>query len=123
MSSIALGHNVAHRPRVRRPAAPAGDAVRPSRMTFLWRRALVLSVLLSVVFAMVAGVANVAAGADAGPRETATVTVEPGETLWDVAVETAPDGVDPRRQLAEIRELNSVSPADLRAWSVVLVPA
>jgi hypothetical protein len=50
------------------------------------------------------------------------VVLQPGETLWDVAVRSAPPGVDVRRQLADIRQLNGFDGATLDAWTVVLLP-
>jgi hypothetical protein len=50
------------------------------------------------------------------------VVLQPGETLWDVAVRSAPPGVDARRQLAEIRRLNGFGGGTLEAWTVVLLP-
>lgn len=62
--------------------------------------------------------------ADAGPtdRVAGEAVVDPGETLWDVAVANAPSGVDPRTYLAEIRELNGFASATVPAWTVVLLP-
>ena len=63
--------------------------------------------------------------ADAGPtdRVAGEAVVDPGETLWDVAVANAPSGVDPRTYLAEIRDLNGFASATVPAWTVVLLPA
>jgi hypothetical protein len=51
------------------------------------------------------------------------VVLQPGETLWDVAVRSAPAGVDPRRQLDDIRRINGFGPGAHDAWTVVLIPA
>jgi Tfp pilus assembly protein FimV len=62
----------------------------------------------------------------AGPAEPVAaghVVLQPGETLWDIAVRSAPAGVDARRQLDRIRRLNGFGPGALDAWTVVLVPA
>ena len=121
MSSIALGHH----PGLR-PAAPTRRCGRVDRQraVFVRRRILVAAAVLMTVLVLSLGIGAVGVGARTGEAEVAgTVTVAPGETLWEVAVSTAPDGVDPRQQLAEIRELNGLSPSEVRAWTVVLIPA
>jgi hypothetical protein len=50
------------------------------------------------------------------------VVLQPGETLWDIAVRSAPPGVDARRQLADIRRINGFGGGPLEAWTVVLLP-
>ena len=120
MSSLALGH---HPALPTTASSPRWHRARPSRVTFLCRRAAVITVLLIAVFALGVGIGRAGAGGQAGHDVAGTVTIEPGETLWDVAVATAPDGVDPRRQLAEIRHLNTLTSAKVRPWMVVLIPA
>lgn len=66
------------------------------------------------------------AGAGADPQQPAIVgnaTVEPGQTLWDVAVAHAPDGSDPRAYLRKIRDLNEIDAGSIPPWTVVLLPA
>jgi len=79
---------------------------------------------LAVALLLGAGVARAALD---GPAETVVaghVVLQPGETLWDIAVRSAPAGVDPRRQLDTLRRLNGFGPgAALDAWTVVLIPA
>lgn len=50
-----------------------------------------------------------------------TAVVAPGETLWDVAVTHAPEGVDPRSYLEDLRHLNGGSAVE--PWTVVDLPA
>lgn len=110
-----------------RARPPAGDtAARPSRptaATFRRRRAVVVLAALALVFA--AMVLFDRGGAEAGLEEPVDghTVVEPGSTLWDVAVETAPDGVDPRAQLEDLRELNGLEGSEVAEWTVVLLPA
>jgi hypothetical protein len=68
-------------------------------------------------------IGRVGAEAELEDKIAGHVVVQPGETLWDVAVATAPDGVDPREQLRAVAELNGLDSSSLDAWSVVLVPA
>jgi hypothetical protein len=82
--------------------------------------------LLLVAALLVGGVAGLARGAFAAPEDPVVaghVVLQPGETLWDVAVRSAPVGVDPRRQLDTLRRLNGFGPGALDAWTVVLIPA
>lgn len=79
--------------------------------------------VLALVVLLIAAVGQLGASADLEDRVAGHVVIEPGETLWDVAMATAPDGVDPRDQLAEIQELNGIRAADVDAWTVVLLPA
>ena len=87
---------------------------------------------LRIVASLLAGLLLLGAGATlmrtvlAAPAEPVAaghVVLQPGETLWDVAVRSAPAGVDTRRQLDAIRRLNGFGPGTLDAWTVVLIPA
>ena len=96
---------------------------RPSPATF-WRRRLMLVVGLLFVGLLLLGVfGQVGASADLADRVDGHVIVEPGQTLWDVALMTAPDGVDARAHLAAIEDLNGVRADDVQAWNVILLPA
>jgi hypothetical protein len=101
----------------RRPA-PA-----PSRAIFWRRRAVAVVVLLVTAFVFTALIGSVGAEAELEEKVAGHVVVQPGESLWDVAVDTAPDGVDPREQLRAVSELNGLESSSLDAWSVVLIPA
>ncbi len=95
----------------------------PTRASTWRRRAVAVVLVLTLLLLLAAAVGQVGASADLEDRVSGHVVIEPGETLWDVAVATAPDGVDPRAQLASIRELNGFGGADVDAWTVVLLPA
>jgi hypothetical protein len=78
-------------------------------------------VALLVGAILMAGVARADAGA---PASGGHVVVQPGETLWDVAVRSAGPGVDPRLQLQRLRDLNALPHGGaVDAWTVVLLPA
>lgn len=98
-----------------RAQPPARDRSHGRRRT-AWFLALAVALLLAVT----------AGGrfADADPVDAVAgqTVVEPGETLWDVAVANAPEGVDHRAYLAEIRSLNGLTSATVPAWTVVLLP-
>jgi hypothetical protein len=103
--------------RERRPA------VAPSRTVYWVRRAVVLGILAVVVLALGAGVNRlVAAPADA-PSVAGAAVLEPGDTLWDLAVEHTPTGQDVRTTLRAIQTLNGFQGATVPVWTVVLLPS
>jgi Tfp pilus assembly protein FimV len=105
------------------PVQPAADAVRrPVRLT---RRGQLVVLLAAVVLLVVAfSVGRTASHADtaapAGPALTQT-TVQPGDTLWSVALRIAPDN-DPREVIDQIRRINHLETAGLRAGQQLLLP-
>ncbi|MFU8840346.1 MAG: LysM peptidoglycan-binding domain-containing protein [Nitriliruptoraceae bacterium] len=102
------------------PVAPAASSA-PVRVARRRRALLVVLVLIVTVLTLVLGGSD--AGAQLDDPVAGHVVVTPGETLWDVAVATAPPGVDARAQVRAIQELNGLDGADLAAWSVLLLPA
>lgn len=88
------------------------------------RRHRVVGVLVAVGLAIVLALGAGALGADAdGPSAIGqTVTVQPGQTLWDVAVAHTGQG-DPRTTLDRIRDLNGLSGTEVPAWTPVVLPA
>lgn len=67
------------------------------------------------------GVQAVASGVSGGPA-TASVVVQPGETLWDIAKRVAPNE-DPRATVSTLRDLNSLEAgAALQAGQGLTVP-
>jgi hypothetical protein len=99
------------------------DAPTPTSWTYARRRLVVLAGLVVVVFALTVLVGRIGAEAELADPVAGHVVVEPGQTLWDVAADTAPDGVDVRQQIAAIRDLNGLDGSHLDAWAVVLIPA
>ena len=83
-----------------------------------WGR-LTLTVLALATLALIA--ARLFTGLTAGPVEPVEVTVRPGDTLWSIAAQAAPDR-DPRAVIDEIRELNRVSGDVVRVGEVLRVP-
>lgn len=98
-------------------AAPAG-----LRLTARGRRALVLLVMLLLVGLVLAGRA-VAAGASADAVAVQTYTVAPGETLWGIAARVAGPNEDVRDVVIQLKDLNRMGSADLRAGEQILLPA
>lgn len=90
-----------------------------------WRRRIGLLVVLAAIVAAawsaIAPAADVSVPATV-PVSAATVVVEPGETLWDVAARTAPEGTDTATQVAEIVAANGLAGVSVDAWQVLLLP-
>lgn len=96
---------------------------RPSRAVLLRRRLGAVAVLVAAVLALSGLVGRVGAEAELADVVAGQVVLGPGETLWDVAVATAPAGVDAREHLAAIVRLNGFGAGPLDPWTVVLLPA
>jgi hypothetical protein len=80
-------------------------------------------VLVALVFLLTVAIGRVGAEAELADPVGGHAVVEPGGSLWGVAVETAPAGVDPRAHLAAIRALNGIEGSNVPEWTVVLLPA
>lgn len=102
-------------------AAPARRRAGALRLTRRGRLTVFLTCLAAVCAGLVM-VAGAAIGAgDAGrPVPTEVVTVQPGDTLWEIATEAAPDA-DPRDVIEQIRDLNRIG-ASLQAGEKIHVP-
>lgn len=98
-------------------------ASRPTRWIYRRRRVRLMAGLVLVVLALTVLIDGSGAEAELADPVAGHVVAAPGETLWDIAVDTAPAGVDPRRQLESLRELNGLQGGHLDAWAVVLIPA
>ena len=82
--------------------------------------AIIVSLMLvAFVFGRVAS--GAAPVAQSQPALTRT-TIQPGETLWDLATRLAP-GQDPRELVAQLRRLNGMPSAELQAGQQLLLPA
>lgn len=109
----------------RRPSGPYGCSPR--------RRARGRASGASVVGSLVAGVAGLVvllgvtlgglseAGGAPVPERTALVTVEQGQSLWEIATEYAPAS-DPRAVVERITALNDLAPGAVPAGYPIAVP-
>lgn len=103
----------------------AGPATR-LRLTARGRRLLValasLPLAVGIVFAALSGGNALATGEAAAPTSFETVTVLPGDTLWSIAAEVAPES-DPRDVIGEISRLNLIQGGVLQVGQEISIPA
>lgn len=102
--------------------------VRPTRLRLTTRGRRVLAVLASapavvaLSIAIVSGGGALASGEASAPAGTFEhVTVMPGDTLWSIAADVAPND-DPRDVVDAIMRLNALSSAGLAAGQSLAVP-
>lgn len=93
-------------PAAQRPGRVDG----PLRLTRRGRIVVVVAVVLVLLGGLVALGPSVIALSDDADVPSRTVTVQPGETLWDIAGRVNPDG-DVRGTVEDIAELNDISDA------------
>ena len=103
----------AMRARRRPPAAPA-------RLT---RRGRVVVVLVTLLLLVVAGftLGRVSSQAAGPSRPLPTVTVHPGETLWQIAARVAP-GSDRRAFIGQLEQLNGIRDGRVVAGQQLRLP-
>jgi hypothetical protein len=96
-------------------------AAAPVRLTRRGRLVVVLAVLVVLVAGLSLGMSSQAAGRGQH-RAPATVTVQPGESLWQVATRVAPDA-DPRLVIDQLQKINRLPSASVAAGQQLVVPA
>jgi LysM repeat protein len=98
-----------------RPASPPLRLTRRGRAVVLGLLVLLASVASAVLFTT----ASRAAGDPAAPAPT--ITVRPGETLWDIAAEATPHR-NGWAAVDEIRRLNHLGGNDVQAGQILVLP-
>ena len=96
----------------------------PVRMTGRGRAVFVLALVLVAFLAvsLLRTGTQAGAGTQSTGSATRTVTVHPGETLWQLALQVAPND-DPRDTIDRIRDLNSLDTTVVQAGQRLIVPA
>lgn len=91
----------------------------------LTRRGRVVVWLLALVAAagILLGGGRALAGEPVSPAPLGTVTVQSGQTLWQIASDVALPGEDVRDVVAEIKEVNGLATADIQAGQQLYVRA
>ncbi len=107
----------------------AAEVPRERRLTLTRRGRLLLvglPIALSVVVLILLGafLTSQAQASESVPASSSTVeiNVSAGETLWDLAVQYAPER-DPRDVVAEMVELNGLGSSTLQAGQSIAVPS
>lgn len=105
-----------------------GRAAMPMRLTRRGERVVAAAAIIATVVVfylismLVSGVVQASQSDDFTPVATRTVTVEPGDTLWDIAVQAAPTA-DPRATIDRIEHLNALSSSTvLHVGQTLVVP-
>ncbi len=94
----------------------------PLTLTRRGRLAITMLAALVLVGGGVAGAQNALAGDGATSTGTATVVVQPGESLWSIAGEAVP-GADRRDVIIDIQQLNGLTTSQVSAGQTLIVPA
>ena len=101
---------------------PAGAAVQLTRRG----RVVILLVLVAVGVALMMALTGLVGGAAAGTGPahpaTRTIVVQPGQTLWSIARDVAPNA-DRRETIARIIQLNALPASGVSAGERIAVPA
>jgi len=88
-------------------------------------RIVILLALFAAAAVLALAVTGLIGGAAAGTApantQTRTVVVQPGQTLWSIAMNVAP-GADQRNTIARIVELNALPSTDVAAGTRLAVP-
>ena len=109
-------------PRLGVAASRRPSAHRTSRLTRRGRF-LVVGVLLAVLAALtIAGALRASASSSAPPPGWSETIVQPGDTLWSLAVATG-DSEDPRVLIDQIRQVNALSSAQVQAGQRLWLPS
>ena len=93
----------------------------PVRLTRRGRRLVAVMALVPIAVFLWFNSSHGVAAADRTPA-TRTVVVQPGQTLWDVAVASKP-GTDPRQTVFELKKLNHLTISDVWPGQAIVVPA
>lgn len=104
----------------------ATHAQAPLRLTVRGRRLMAAAVIVPALFGMGALVASPALAAVSASEQAAveleTVTVGPGQSLWDIASEIA-EQRDVRDLMVEISALNGLTGSQLEAGQRLVLPS
>lgn len=93
---------------IRFPAERAAARLRRQRLVEGRRRLAMLLAALTVVVGVIVGLGTGGTAVASKPGAPRTVVLQAGDSLWSVATEYAPDGVDPRAYVHALEELNGL---------------
>jgi hypothetical protein len=117
---------IARRPRVARVQPRTAPPRRSTRLRLTRRGRAVVTLAITLPL-LIAALASSRHTADAGTtavaqlQATGRVVVQPGESLWRLAQELAPQ-TDPRATVVRIRDLNHLTSDRVEAGQALVVP-
>ena len=82
------------------------------------RALFIISITVVVVLLLLASAGNAAGDI----TDTYDYRVKSGDTLWEIAAEHGPEGVDRRRVVAAIERINDLGSSSLQAGQVIEIP-
>ncbi len=82
------------------------------------RALFIISITVVVVLLLLASAGNAAGEI----TDTYDYRVRSGDTLWEIAAEHGPQGVDRRRVVASIERINDLSSSSLQAGQIIEIP-
>jgi Tfp pilus assembly protein FimV len=96
---------------LRFPAERAAARLRRQRLIEGRRRLAILVAALAVVVGVILGGGSGGTAVASKPGAPRAVVLQPGDTLWSIATEFAPDGIDPRSYVHALEQLNGLEGA------------
>lgn len=108
------------RPEARRCGLPPAAASVPLRLTF--RGCVLASVLVGLCLLGILAIAAAHTEGGGAPTAPASVVVQPGDTLWQIAAEASP-AEDPLVVVNRIRQANGLDRSALQPGQLLVLPA
>ncbi|MPZ92120.1 MAG: LysM peptidoglycan-binding domain-containing protein [Actinobacteria bacterium] len=105
---------------LRFPAERAAARLRRQRLIEGRRRLAILVAALAVVVGVILGGGSGGTAVASKPGAPRAVVLRPGDTLWSIATEFAPDGVDPRSYVHALEQLNGLEGAPRAGMQLTL---
>lgn len=100
--------------------------------TYVWRarprdmisRSLLLKLVLVMLLLIIGctGAVSAFSGISDQSREMKNIIIQPGDTLWKIAVTEKPDDLDARVYINEMKEINGLSQSGIIAGEVLSLP-
>jgi Tfp pilus assembly protein FimV len=105
---------------LRFPAERAAARLRRQRLIEGRRRLAILVAALAVVVGVILGGGSGETAVASKPGAPRAVVLQPGDTLWSIATEFAPDGIDPRSYVHALEQLNGLESAPRAGMQLTL---
>jgi nucleoid-associated protein YgaU len=95
-----------------------GDSNMTTITSVRLRALFIISITVVVVLLLLSSAGNAAGEI----TDTYDYRVKSGDTLWEIAAEHGPEGVDRRRIIAVIERINDLGPSGLQAGQIIEIP-